>query len=135
MSSLSQPTVSSDRSQIAALRKAWVDAVIAEDIDGLIAMVTDDVAAVHGSGQCSCGKDELKKDFLHILARWDVEHTHLSSELVVHDNWAVEIDEIETTRAPLRDGTAICTHFKAVFVFRRQSDDSWKIARILELAD
>ena len=133
MSSLSQPNVSFDRSQIAALRKAWVDAVIEDDIDRLVTMVTDDISAVHGSGQCSRGKDELRKDFLHIIARWDVERTDLSSEVIVHDNWAIEIDDIETTRAPVREGTAICTHFKAVFVFRRQSDASWKVARILEL--
>ena len=133
MSSLSKSNVSFDRSQIAALRKAWLDAVTDDDVDRLVALVTDDIVAIHGSGKCACGKGELKKDFQHVLARWDVEYTDLSSEVMMHDNWAIEIDEIESTRAPVRDGTATFTHSKSVFMFRRQSDASWKIARVLEL--
>jgi len=40
---------------------------------------------------------------------------------------------VEGTRVLEGDDTPIDTHFQTVFVFQRQSDDSWKVARVMEL--
>jgi ketosteroid isomerase-like protein len=133
MSTIPKSDHSNDHSKVAAVRKAWIEAVISEDVNKLASLVTDDFVAVHGNGQCSCGKDEFRKDLTHILLKVDVERVSPSSEIIVHDAWAIEIDEVESTRAHIADVTPIITSFKAVFVFKRQPDNSWKIFRILEL--
>ena len=123
-----------DRSQIDALRKSWVNAMINDDVSELTALVTDDVVAVHGDGQCSCGKDELRRYLQHRLELWDVQRTTLSSEVFLREHWAVEVDDVESTRAAVgSDDTPIASQFNAVFVYRRQPDACWKIARIIEL--
>jgi len=122
-----------DRSQIAATRKAWIEAVIDEDTDRLSQLVTDDVVAIHGDGRCVCGKEELKRALLEVFGRVDVERTVPSSEVAVYGQWAIEIDEVESTRVMVGDDTPIETHFRAVFVFQRQPDGCWKVARVMEL--
>jgi len=125
---------SSDRSQIAAIRKSWIDAVIEGDVSRIEGFVTDDVVTVRGNGQCLCGKDELKRCLEHLLGLVDVQRTNASSELLMRDHWAIEIDEVESTRATVgSDDTPIDTQFKAVFIFKRQLDGSWRIARVVEL--
>ena len=133
MSTLPKSGPTADHFKVAAVRKAWIEAVIAEDVDKLASLVTDDIVTVHAHGQCSCGKDEFKKDLRHILAMVDIERVAPSSEVIIHDGWAIEIDEVENTRTHITDLMPITTRFKAVFVFRRQGDNSWKISRILEL--
>jgi len=125
---------SSDRSQIAAIRKSWIDAVIEGDVSRIEGFVTDDVVTVRGNGQCLCGKDELKRCLEHLLGLVDVQRTNASSELLMRDHWAIEIDEVESTRATVgSDDTPIDTQFKAVFIFKRKLDGSWRIARVVEL--
>ena len=124
-----------DRSRISDVRKAWIEAVVSGNPDQLLSLVTDDVIAVHSKGSCTCGKAELKKDVQHEFGVFDVERVVPTSEIIVHDDWAIEIDEVLSTRARVGDGIPVHTHFKAVFAFRRQLDGSWKIARILELMD
>jgi ketosteroid isomerase-like protein len=127
--------VSSARSQIAAIRKSWIDAVVQGDVSRIEALVTEDIVAVRGNGQCLRGKDELKEYLQHLLRLVDVQRTTASSEFAMRDHWAIEIDEVESTRATIgSDDTPIDTHFKSVFIFRQQSDGSWRIARIIELS-
>jgi ketosteroid isomerase-like protein len=90
----------------------------------LAALVTDDVVAVYHNGRCTSGKNEFKTFFLHAFRRGDIEGMVSSSEVMVHDKWAM-VDEVKGTRAPLVGaGAPIHTHFRAVFVFARQSDAS-----------
>jgi len=135
MSSAPNSDVGFDRSQIAAVRKAWIEAVIHGDVSKLVALVTDDIVAIHGNGQCVCGKEEFKRAFLEVLGQVDVERVVPSSEVSVHDKWAIEIDEVDSSRILEGDDTPIDMHFRAVFVFQRQSDNSWKVARVMELLD
>ena len=135
VSSAAKSNVGSDRSEIAALRKSWVNAIINDDVSELTALVTDDVVAIHGDGQCSCGKDEFRRYLQHRLELWDVHRTTLSSEVILREDWAVEVDDVKTTRAAIgSDDTPIASQFNTVFVFRRQADACWKIARIIELS-
>ena len=119
--------------QIAKLRKAWIEAAIEGDVNKLAALATDDVVAIHGNGQCACGKEEFQRDRLHAFGLFDVQRIVPSSEITVHDNWAIEVDEVESTRSRVGDVMPVDSQFKIVVVFRRQPDATWKVARILEL--
>jgi ketosteroid isomerase-like protein len=82
------------------------------------------------------GRAEFEAFFRSAFERWDLEGTVSSSEVMVHDKWEIETDKVQGTRAPLDGaGAPIHAHFEAVFVFARQSDASWKVARVIELQD
>ena len=136
MSSSQKAGTESDTSKIAAVRQALNQAVKDSDASRLVALSTDDVVAVLHNGRCMSGKSEFETFFLRAFERWDLAGTVSSSEVTVHDKWAIEIDEVQGTRAPLAGaGAPIHSRFQAVFVFARQPDASWKVARVIELQD
>ena len=122
-------------SKIAALREAWIAAVKASDADRLSSMVTDDVVVVHGNGRCVCGKNELRADFLRGFEQFAIDQRVSSAEVIVRDKWAFEIGEVESTLTPISGGAQIRAHSRTVVVLARQSDASWRVARVLGLLD
>jgi len=135
MSTTVDSRVDRDKSNIAAVRAAWVLAVKDSDADRLADLVTFDVVVVHADGRCTTGKNALKNFLLGAFDQFNVEGKVSSSEIIAHGIWAVEIDEIETRRTRVDSPMSVDSHFRAVFVFSRQLDDSWKIARVIELQD
>ena len=135
MSSSVGLNIDRDKQNIIAVRQAWLQAVKDSDADRLADLVAFDVVAVLADGQCASGKENLKNFLLDAFDRFNVEGSLSSSEIVVHGIWAVEIDKLETRRTSVDSLMSIDARFQAVFVFSRQLDDSWKIARIIELRD
>lgn len=135
MSSTVESRVDRDKANIAAVRQAWIQAVKDSDTDRLADLVTFDVVAVHVDGRCTTGKDAFKNFLMGAFDQFNLEGKVSSSEIIAHGIWAVEIDEIETRRTRVESSMSIDSHFRAVFVFSRQLDDSWKVARVIELQD
>lgn len=135
MASSSQSDIASDLSKIAAVREAWIAAVKNSDVDRLISMVTNGVVGVFGNGRCVSGKEELKAAFVGGFARFDIERRVVSAEVLIRDKWAFEIDEMEGKLTPVRGGTQVCARLETLVVFERQSDASWKVARLVDLPD
>ena len=135
MNSKAKSDTSLNRSKITAVRKAFNQAVKRSEVRELRDLLTDDVVAIHEDGRCMCGKEEVEAFFRHAFARYDIEGEILSSDVIIHDKWAIEMDEVDSVRASFEYGAPIKARFKAVFVFGRQPDSSWKIARIIELPE
>ena len=131
-SSLEAPA---EKAGIAAVRKAWLEAVASGDADRVTDLATYDIVAVHADGRCTRGKDDVKKFLFDAFARFDLAGTITSSEIVTHGMWGIEIDQIQLKRSYFGSGASTETPLQAVFVFARQLDDSWKVARIIELPD
>jgi uncharacterized protein (TIGR02246 family) len=124
-----------DKARITAVRRAWVEAVKRSDADRLADLVTHDVVGVHANGRCTLGKENLKNFFLDAFDQFNLQGTIESSEIAVHGIWAVEIDEVQTRRTRVDGNLPMDGRFRAVFVFCRQLDDSWKVSRVIELED
>jgi uncharacterized protein (TIGR02246 family) len=135
MSASIEAAVDRDRQNIAAVRQAWLHAVRDSDAGQLADLMTFDVVGVHADGRCTTGKEQLRSFFLDAFDQFNIEGAISSSEIVVHGIWAVEIDKLELKRTRVDNNMSLDGHFQAVFVFSRQLDDSWKIARIIELKD
>ena len=56
MGTIPKPDDDSTSSSIDAVRQAWLDAIRAADMEGLAALVTDDVVVVHGTERCVRGE-------------------------------------------------------------------------------
>jgi ketosteroid isomerase-like protein len=130
-----QSDIASDLSKIAAVREAWIAAVKDSDVDRLISMVTNGVVGVFGNGRCVSGKEELKAAFIGGFGRFDIERRVVSAEVLIRDKWAFEIDEMEGKLTPVRGGAQIHARLGTLVVFERQSDASWKVARLVDLPD
>ena len=120
---------------IAAARNAWRAAVAAGDADKLADLVTYDIVVVHADGRCTRGRDEVRRFFIEAFNKYDLEGKISSSEIVVHGNWGIEIDEIQTKRTAYGSPVSTDAALQAVFVYSRQLDDSWRVSRLIELPD
>jgi uncharacterized protein (TIGR02246 family) len=135
MSSSQESREDRDKANVAAVRQDWINAVKKGDADRLSDLVTYDAVFIHADGRCTRGKDDVRRFLLDFFDQYSMEGTVLSSEVVIHGFWAVEIDEIKTSRARYDSPVAVNANFRAVFVFSRQLDQSWKVARLIELQD
>ena len=122
-----------DISKIAAVRAAWIRAVEASDINGLMALATDDIVVVRGNGRAAIGIDALRADLTHDFGLFDVEPRDSSTEIIVHDKWAIEFCEVDRMVSTVNGGAGVQTHSRVVAVFSRQPDASWKVARVIGL--
>jgi ketosteroid isomerase-like protein len=122
-----------DISKIAAVRAAWISAAKASDINGLVALATDDIVVVHGNGKTATGIDALRADLVHDFGLFDLEPRDSSAEIIVHDSWALEFCEVDRMVSAVKSGTRVQTHSRIIAVFSRQPDTSWKVARVIGL--
>jgi len=120
-------------SKIAAVRAAWISAVKASDIDGLIALATDDIVVVNGDGKTAIGIDALRANLTHDFGLFDVEPRDSSAQIIVHDSWAIEFCEVDRMVSAVKSGRRVQTRSRIIAVFFRQADASWKVARVIGL--
>jgi uncharacterized protein (TIGR02246 family) len=123
----------SDISKIAAVRESWNLGLQDSDVNCIAGLMTDDVVLVHRDGRCVCGKEELKANLSHFFGMSDTERRLSSSDLIIHEKWAFQINEVESTTTAVRGGAPVHVQARSVVVFARQPDGSWKIARMIEL--
>ena len=135
MDAFPEPESNTVTSSIAAIRKAWLDAVSVGGAERLAAVVTDDVVVVHGNGRCLHGRDELKTDFLKSFEAYSIEQNVSSAEVVVRGQWAFEISEVESRLTPRLGGESKHVHSVTIVALNRQSDASWKVGRVLGVLD
>ena len=120
-------------SKIAAVRAAWISAVKASDIDGLIALATDDIVVVNADGKTAIGIDALRANLTHDFGLFDVEPRDSSAQIIVHDSWAIEFCEVDRMVSAVKSGRRVQTRSRIIAVFSRQADAPWKVARVIGL--
>ena len=124
-----------EQAKIALVRRQWVQAVRDGDDQRLANLITDDVVAVLKDGRCVTGKEAVHAELRHAFSLYDIERKALSTGIVIQDNWAIELDEMDSTMTPVKDGMEIRAHVKTVIVYGRRRDGEWKVARLMELLD
>ena len=135
MGSVPRLDQSLEQAKIAAVRQEWVQAVRDGNADRLSNLTTDDAVAVLKDGQCVNGKQAVRATLQHIFSLYDVERRALASGLMIRDNWAIELDEMDSAMTSVSSGMEVRAHVKVVIVYARQSNGDWKVARLMELLD
>lgn len=135
MSSVPKLDQSLEQAKIAAVRQEWVQAVCDSNADRLSNLTTDDVVAVLKDGQCVNGKQAVRATLQHIFSLYDVERKTLASGVIIRDNWAIVLDQMDSTSTSVSKGIEVRARVKTVIVYARQSNGDWKVARLMELLD
>jgi len=124
-----------EQAKIALIQRQWVQAVRDGDAERLGNLITDDVVAVLKDGRCVAGKEAVHAELRHAFSLYDIERKALSTGIVIQDNWAIELDEMDSTMTPVKDGMEIRAHVKTVIVYSLRRNGEWKVARLMELLD
>ena len=115
-------TAEADIEAIHALREAWVAADIASDLDGVMAVFTDDVVIMVAEVPTLIGKEAVRSWY---PLGYGGEYEMSSDEVVVAGGWAFDQGTFTS------DGEA----GRYLGILQRQTDGSWKYARVMGIDD
>jgi uncharacterized protein (TIGR02246 family) len=123
--------VSADLAEIDALIEAVTQADMRGDIDGLLASYTDDVVSMPPDLPAIAGKEALRAYYEEAYSQLSIEALEMTSEETrVSGDWAFSRGQFTQTVLP-NDGEPFDVAGKYLFIFHREADGSWKIARLI----
>lgn len=125
----------SEITKILAVRDAWIAALKAKDIDGLMSLLTDDVVIMHPGRPSVVGSAANRADLAAVLAKFNVDQEAVSDETVLMGEWAFDRSRAVTRLTPVSGGDCIVSRSKAITILRRRRDGAWQIARVIGNAD
>lgn len=127
-----QPAVrdsATERGKLAKTLREHVEAVNASDVEAILAGMTDDAIYLPPGAPHVQGKAALRKLLLPIYEQIDAEVAMRPAETVIAGDWAWEWGHLSGTTRLLAGGEPTRFEGKYIYVYQRQVDGSWKIAR------
>ena len=122
---------SEDLQAIEKLGEAWVAAVNASDVNGIVALVTDDVIFLPPNMMAVRGKKSVISMYQSFFSEYRVRHRGATEEIQVAGDWAFAWGTDYLTLIPVLGGPSIKVSGRVMSIMRRQPDGSWKFARAI----
>ncbi len=123
--------VEADKTAIAMVREKELTAFDLGDVEGLNDIVTEDIVLDTPNRPAIIGKEANRAFSEALFARFDYEATYLVDELVIEKNWAFDRGVWIEKRLPKDGGEQSQLSFGILQLYKRQSDGSWKLARLI----
>jgi ketosteroid isomerase-like protein len=112
-----------------AAHLAYVDAINSNNLDSLLAMLTDDAVFMPPNEARLVGKAAVRPwvagYFEAFRTRWD----KTTLEFVVCGEWAFEQYAYTSTDTPRAGGAVVRDTGKGINIYRRGEDGKWRVAR------
>ncbi len=127
------PAGPSEAEDAAAIREVrlsqFAASFIASDADGFLASVAADMVIMPPDEPAVRGHTEIRAWLDAFFAAYTTDLHYTGSEVSVVGDTAFEAYAFRWTLTPLDGGEPIRQSGKGVYVFRRQADGGWKVAR------
>ena len=125
----------SDIAAIAKVRQDWLKAMNSDNLDGVVAPITDDVIAFPPNEAPSVGRDGQRQWHKARVDQFRTQITIGPVETLGGGEWAFERFSYEIRLTPRAGGQAMVASGPCIWVFRRQADGRWAIARAIWNSD
>ena len=112
---------------IEAVLRGYTEALNIGDSQAWFNYFANDVLFTRSSGTIE-GKAGIEAWAQPIFDSYDMHETITPREIVVSGDWAFANLDIVFEGAPKLGGDSLSQDIRAIFIFERQPDDSWKIA-------
>ena len=123
-------TTEADVEAINQVREQEVAAINAADVEGDLAIRTDDAVHMPPNEPPVMGKEAIRSWMQAFLDQFTIQNfTASSQEIVVAGDWAFEHYSFNETLVPKAGGESIEDSGQCIHIYQRQPDGSWKIAR------
>ncbi|MCL4194230.1 MAG: SgcJ/EcaC family oxidoreductase [Thermoguttaceae bacterium] len=123
---------------IAAIRKladAWQAGWLEGDAQALVAMYADDPVLMPQGQASITAKDEILASYQSVFDDYTVEGGGEVLEIEAAGDWGFFRSTYALKAVPRGGGEPIEDEGKSLFIVRRQTDGSWKIARLISNSD
>jgi ketosteroid isomerase-like protein len=130
-----QTSTEEDLAAIAVTRDQLTTALIEDDVDGILSPLTDD--------HITMAPNEPALDDLATLRQWHerrieeytMDGSFSSLEVRVAGDWAFECWSFPYTLTPKTGGIPVQGKNKGIWIWKRQRDGTWKLARSIWNSD
>ncbi len=123
-----EPTRAEDESAIRALRQAFNEAQRAGDVDHLATFYTDDAVVLGPDEPSTSGLDAIRAASAEFFESSEWNSSEPIEDLEVQGDLAFTRTTWSSTQTDKSTGTSVDVSGKAVHIYRRQPDGTWKIA-------
>lgn len=108
---------------------AYVDAINTNDVDTIMAVMTDDVVFMPPHGPRMVGKDAIRPWVAGYVEAFDSRWIKTTLEFQLAGDWAFEQYSYESADTPKGGGETMRDTGKGLIIYRRESDGVWRVAR------
>lgn len=112
-----------------AAHAAYVDAINSNDLETLLAVLTDDVVFMAPNDKPYVGKDAVRPWLEGYLAAYRTHWDKPVQEFVVAGEWAFERYSYTSTDTPRAGGDPLVDTGWGFVVYHRDADGTWRVAR------
>lgn len=124
-------SIEADVEAIQRVREQEVTAYSSDDLDHFISTMSDDVVVDPPYYPAVIGREAARSVIATLFERATYDVTYPVEELVVFGDWAFERGVWTSKITPKDGGEPTEASFGGVQIYRRQSDGSWKITRLI----
>jgi ketosteroid isomerase-like protein len=111
-----------------AAHGAYVDAINSNDVDRLMAVVTDDIVYQAPGGPEVVGKAAVREWVAGYMAAYRTKWEKTSLGFTVSGDWAFERYTYKSTDTDRATGAVTTDIGKGINIFRRGADGKWRVA-------
>jgi uncharacterized protein (TIGR02246 family) len=126
---------SKDVAAIKKLAKDWSTGWDRGDADALLSLYTDDPILMPQGQPAVIGKNAIRSLYQSFFEQFTVKGKGRVVEVEVSGDLGYFWSSYTLTATPKTGGDQIKGEGKSVFIVRRQADNSWKIARLIDNSD
>lgn len=108
---------------------AYVDAINSNDVDAVLARMTDDVVFLPPNGPRLVGKGTIRPWIEGYVAAFSTHWDKTSLEFEVAGDWAYELYSYASTDTPRDGGPVVRDTGKGIIIYRREADGAWRVSR------
>lgn len=130
--------MSNQREDLAAIRKLAEDWSAGWDrgyTEALLSLLTDDPVLMPQGQQAVAGKNAIRALYQSFFKEFTVKGEGKVVEAEVSGDLGYFWNRYALTATPKGRGEQVHGEGKSIFIVRRQSDGSWKIARVIDNSD
>lgn len=109
--------------------EAYVSAINANDLESLLAMLTEDVVFLSPHEPVMVGKAAVRPWAEAYLKAFAIRWEKVSLEFVVSGDWAFERYSYRSTDTPKGGGAAVEDTGKGLVIYHHDPDGKWRVAR------
>ncbi len=122
-------SVQADIAAIGEARQQLIDAINADDVEGIMAGLTDDHLTMPPNEPTPQTLDALRSWHERRIAEFTIDFDVSSLEMEISGDWAINRFSSINTLTPRDSGASIQNTSKGLWIWHHEPDGSWKLSR------
>ena len=127
--------IESNKEAVANARDQLIDALNTDDVDGIMAGLTDDHITMAPNEPALADMVKLRNHHEERIENYTLNYSFTTDEIEILGDWAFERFSSAVTVTPRSGDVSMNSKSKGIWIWKRQTDGTWKLARSIWNSD